>query len=477
MNTIKNSKALFLKIQEKAKDGESQLSIRELLPSKPLSSDRINLLKNLVSLVEKQKLMIRLPNSKKDPIQFILLEATQKPMEKGGVSHLAFWALLVDNLFDSCTWNQFHRLSQEQFKSNKLVEFLVQNKAEFTQLLILSRYISNFFANSFPLSVHDLGLSERQVLDLYQKVRVGDHFLQEFGLIKFTNCTSLYLESELQPKLLQLLNGQSITNNGQNPREFKGYHQEIGWDKIRACTLQLKPLEEKQFRSFERIIQNRKSTLTVLLYGKPGTGKTEWVYQLAYKTQAQLLQLNFSNIHSKWYGETEKNIHTVFERYRQLKRNSKAPVILLINEADGLLSRRLSVSTSNDASHNRIQSVLLELLENFEGVLFATTNLVQALDEAYDRRFVFKFEMSPPDREQRIRMMEQSPYLKILPESFRSRLEEGYWTAGDFKRMERKLALFEPDDDLDLLWNLIEQEKEMLGEQPKIGFSLRPSTS
>ena len=71
--------------------------------------------------------------------------------------------------------------------------------------------------------------------------------------------------------------------------------------------------------------------------------------------------------------------------------------ILLFNEADALLSRRMAVKDSVDQMNNTMQNILLEELERFEGVFLATTNLLHNLDDAFSRRFLFKLEFRPPD--------------------------------------------------------------------------------
>ena len=74
---------------------------------------------------------------------------------------------------------------------------------------------------------------------------------------------------------------------------------------------------------------------TCLFYGAPGTGKTETVLQLARQTGRDILQVDVSKIKSCWVGESEKNIKSLFDSYKdKVKKSEKAP-ILLFNEADG----------------------------------------------------------------------------------------------------------------------------------------------
>ena len=138
-----------------------------------------------------------------------------------------------------------------------------------------------------------------------------------------------------------------------------------------------------------------------LFYGTPGTGKTETVLQLARKTGRNIMQVDMSQMRDKYVGESEKNVKQIFTRYRQLCRESDLTPILLLNEADALLGVRLSkVEHSVDQMANTMQNILLQEMENLEGILIATTNLTQNLDSAFDRRFLYKVEFLKPTAEE-----------------------------------------------------------------------------
>lgn len=136
--------------------------------------------------------------------------------------------------------------------------------------------------------------------------------------------------------------------------------------------------------------------IAVLLYGAPGTGKTETVYQIAKKTGRKILHVDISSTKSCWFGESEKIMKKIFVDYRNLcklcrdEKEGKIP-ILLFNEADGILSKRKD-STIGSVSQieNTIQNIILEEMERLEGIMIATTNLANNLDAAFERRFLFK---------------------------------------------------------------------------------------
>lgn len=143
-----------------------------------------------------------------------------------------------------------------------------------------------------------------------------------------------------------------------------------------------------------------RSGFACLFYGAPGTGKTETVLQLARLTGRDIMQVNVSEIKSMWVGESEKNIKAVFSRYRKLVETSEVAPILLFNEADAIIGKRLeNVSRSSDKMENAIQNIILEEIENLKGILIATTNLTSNLDSAFERRFIYKIEFEKPSLE------------------------------------------------------------------------------
>ena len=134
-----------------------------------------------------------------------------------------------------------------------------------------------------------------------------------------------------------------------------------------------------------------------LFYGGPGTGKTETVLQIARQTGRDLMQVDISTMRDKYVGESEKNIKQVFTRYRELCKNSDVLPILFFNEADALINKRTeNIEHSVDKMDNAMQNILLQEIEDLDGILIATTNLTSNLDNAFERRFLFKIEFHKP---------------------------------------------------------------------------------
>jgi SpoVK/Ycf46/Vps4 family AAA+-type ATPase len=112
------------------------------------------------------------------------------------------------------------------------------------------------------------------------------------------------------------------------------------------------------------------------------------------------MQVNISDIKSMWVGESEKNIKAIFTRYRRLVDESEVAPILLFNEADAIIGKRLeNVQRSVDKMENSMQNIILEEIEKLDGILIATTNLTCNMDPAFERRFLYKIEFDKPSME------------------------------------------------------------------------------
>ena len=144
--------------------------------------------------------------------------------------------------------------------------------------------------------------------------------------------------------------------------------------------------------------QGMRKGFACLFYGAPGTGKTETVLQIARQTGRDLMQVDIAGLRDKWVGESEKNIKEAFARYRRLCQNSEVMPILFFNEADAIINKRTeNVEHSVDKMDNAMQNIILQEIEDLDGILIATTNLTSNLDKAFERRFLYKVEFHKPD--------------------------------------------------------------------------------
>lgn len=168
---------------------------------------------------------------------------------------------------------------------------------------------------------------------------------------------------------------------------------------------------------------------TCLFYGAPGTGKTETVLQIAKKTGRNIMQVDFSEIKDKYVGESEKNVKAIFDDYRVAMENEKFCPILLFNEADAIIGKRFeNVEHSVDSMYNSMQNILLQEMENFEGILIATTNLEGNMDSAFERRFLYKIKFEQPSVKVRTQIWQS--IVPELSEDIASALAEKYAFSG-----------------------------------------------
>ena len=165
--------------------------------------------------------------------------------------------------------------------------------------------------------------------------------------------------------------------------------------------------EEKEYQRITAALREHhlKVAVSGLLYGGPGTGKTELAKQIARATQRNLLEVDASKLIGSFVGESERNFRDLFRNFRYIEAiSSKAP-ILFMDEADGLLGKRIpGAGNSRDRYINTIQNIILDELNKFEGILLATTNLSSNLDEAMDRRFLVKIEVNAPNEATRMKI-------------------------------------------------------------------------
>jgi hypothetical protein len=141
---------------------------------------------------------------------------------------------------------------------------------------------------------------------------------------------------------------------------------------------------------------NMRLGVTMVFYGGPGTGKTETIYQLCRESGRDIMMIDISAIKNKYVGESEKNLKAVFKEYNYTIKNQVKCPILFLNEADALISKRVDINTSVDQMSNTMQNILLQELEDFEGILCATTNLLDNIDAAFERRFLYKTKFEKP---------------------------------------------------------------------------------
>jgi SpoVK/Ycf46/Vps4 family AAA+-type ATPase len=184
-----------------------------------------------------------------------------------------------------------------------------------------------------------------------------------------------------------------------------------------------------------RVALSKEKSLSLLFHGAPGTGKTELVKHIARSCDRELYIRRASDILSPYVGIAEQNIAKVFRTAEQTHR------ILLLDEADSFFQDRKRARNTWEISQ---VNELLTQMENYQGVVFACTNLIDKLDSATLRRFAWKIKFSPPDSAQRRLLFSRwFPTLPLDEVAVNMLMNAEGVCPGDFKAVHARLWLQE----------------------------------
>lgn len=278
--------------------------------------------------------------------------------------------------------------------------------------------------------------------------------------------------AEMEIEMVPSANKDLIAHTSITPKQL--YYNEKEQRSIDRLAALLQPTRFAQVRD-ELKKQGFRSGFACLFYGAPGTGKTETVMQLARATGRDLMQVNISEIKSMWVGESEKNIKAIFSHYRKLVEESEVAPILLFNEADAIIGKRLeNVSRSVDKMENAMQNIILEEFERLEGILIATTNLTCNMDSAFERRFLYKVEFERPSVEVKSAIW-QSMISELTVDDAISLSSKYDFSGGQIENVARKSIVDRilSGDDLSLDTLYTHCDAELLGKsvnKRKIGY-------
>ena len=201
--------------------------------------------------------------------------------------------------------------------------------------------------------------------------------------------------------------------------------------------------------------QGMRTGFTCLFYGSPGTGKTETVYQLARMTGRKILEADVAQLKNCYVGETEKNARNLFKEYRLACEENELTPILLFNEADAIFGVRMEgAQKAVDKMENSVQNIILQEMEQFNGILIATTNLTSNLDKAFERRFLYKICFSKPSMEARSNIWRSM--IPTMQEQEALQLAKSFdFSGGQIENVARKRAV-------DVVLNGLEPDFEMM---------------
>jgi hypothetical protein len=187
-----------------------------------------------------------------------------------------------------------------------------------------------------------------------------------------------------------------------------------------------KILIPSNLRKFEKIAHKNGEPggIISLLSGGPGTGKTELARQLALETGRDLLFFDVTQQRNMYFGETEKAIKQVFDDYQRICKQSKNAPILFFNEGDAVFSSRTAMKGNMTQTENSVQTILLQEMEVFNGVMIITTNRPESFDAAFGRRILLNIEINDPVAEVRVELL--GYFFPSLPQIEAKKLAESY---------------------------------------------------
>lgn len=169
---------------------------------------------------------------------------------------------------------------------------------------------------------------------------------------------------------------------------------------------------------FETLEYNKidRSTKSIIcFYGAPGTGKTITADAIAKYLGKKIMVSSYAQIESKYVGDGAKNLRAIF------KAAEEQDAVLFMDEADSFLSKRIErTDSSSDKHYNRMSNELFQLLENFNGCVIFSTNLMTDVDKAFKSRIIDSIMFPLPDQKGRIKMLRHMVPSKFLDKVFSS---------------------------------------------------------
>ncbi len=192
--------------------------------------------------------------------------------------------------------------------------------------------------------------------------------------------------------------------NHQFPAEL--YTPNLEWEELILPKVTLKAVEKIKdwIKHSAAILQQEKARkmlqpgFRVLFYGVPGTGKSLTAGLIGKTTNRLVFRVDLSKVVSKYIGETEKNLASIFDQAEH------DDWILFFDEADALFGKRVKTSDAKDRYANQETAYLLQRIENFPGVVILASNQIANLDKAFARRFQAVIHFPKPGLQERVQL-------------------------------------------------------------------------
>lgn len=232
---------------------------------------------------------------------------------------------------------------------------------------------------------------------------------------------------ELPPDLNGLINMQDVSDFHED-RYYLGNQQKSLFERI-----------EKGVRVTTKMLEyGIPYANSTLVYGAPGTGKTEFARYVAYKFGLPYAYLNFSYLIEAYLGKTAKNLQRVFDYCKGQR------CVLMLDEIDCIGLAR-GKDSGADGELGRTTIALMQALDGLvDGqIVIAATNRCDCLDKALLRRFQRRVEFIPfvqEEREIMIRTFMNSVDPAFLTDKILQYAEQPHTQAETVKYLIEKIA-------------------------------------
>ena len=210
--------------------------------------------------------------------------------------------------------------------------------------------------------------------------------------------------------------------------------------------------------------------ISILFNGYSGTGKTATAKRIAKITNRPLFCVDVEKVVNKWIGDSEKSTKKIFDEYYEYCKECEQTPILFFNE-DSIFSKRVEVSHSSDRTHNSMQNILLEQMEQFTGISIVTSNHAEKLDKAFERRFLYKVEFEKPSKETQQKLL-RNAFNYVSKETIENALENYSFTGGQIYNIRKKYIMQSiiNDTDINSLFIKLCKDEIKTKTNSKIGF-------
>ena len=280
------------------------------------------------------------------------------------------------------------RSEPRNFKRDSLIVFIVDNLAPYEDLSNITIQVPSFVVRESDRNTLINGL-----LDRYKVQSTGKQKEQIIGMLKPVDMTELrnfHLE-------LEKANVKTIEDVLSTAREFikktmvdlsviEYLDSDVTFDQIGGFGHVKETIENNILNVWKhKSLANQMKVeyeKGIILYGPPGTGKTQFARAIARELNLPVFKFDISKVLSKWVGESERNLRTVFEMLERLD-----PCILFIDEIDSIGGNRSGSYTGQHKVDRNIMNMLLQYIsEEHNSIIIGATNMLHELDPALIRK-------------------------------------------------------------------------------------------